>query len=309
MSSDIVVVGSLNMDIVVKVRRKPEWGETILGSDLFMSPGGKGGNQAYAAGKLGASVAMIGRVGNDVFANQLLQKLEEVGVDTNYIGRVESEATGTAHISVKEDGENSIIVVPGANNLVTPEYVREHERVISQAKLVMAQLEIPLESVIEVAKIAKEYDIPFMLDPAPSRELPDELYELVQYIVPNESEISEITNIEVSGIRSARIASVELLSKGVHTIFSKLGSQGVVVTTASKTFLIDGYDVQVVDTTAAGDAFAGALATALVTEKELWSATQFANAVGALTVTRSGAQVSMPDMNEAEQFIINSMKK
>ena len=309
MSSDIVVVGSINMDMVVTVSRQPNWGETILGSDSFMSPGGKGGNQAYAVGKLGGSVAMIGRVGNDIFADQLLQNMEHVGVDIACIERVENGSTGMALININADGDNSIVVAPGANNLVTPEYIRKHEGVISQAKLVMSQLEIPLESVMEVAKIAKKYNIPFMLDPAPSRELPDELYELVQYIVPNESEIAELTGIGVSDKRSARVASVELLSKGVNTVFSKLGAQGVVVTNKNRTFLIEGYGVEVVDTTAAGDAFAGALATALVSGKDLWSATGFANAVGALTVTRSGAQVSMPDMDEAERFITSSMKQ
>ena len=137
-----------------------------------MSPGGKGGNQAYAAGKLGASVAMVGRVGSDIFADQLLQNLEQVGVDIACVERVENESTGMALININVDGDNSIVVAPGANTLVTPEYIRKHEGTISQAKLVMAQLEIPLESVMEVAKIARKYDIPFMLDPAPSRELP-----------------------------------------------------------------------------------------------------------------------------------------
>ncbi|WP_141431663.1 ribokinase [Bacillus sp. 03113] len=303
MSPDIVVVGSLNMDMVVKVKRKPDWGETVLGSNFFMSPGGKGGNQAYAAGKLGASVAMIGQVGNDVFGSQLMQNLKKVGVDASSIGRVENEPTGVAFITLNNDADNSIIVAPGANNLVTPEYIREHKQVICQAKLVIVQLEIPLESVIEVAKIAKINNIPFMLDPAPARVLPDELYGMVDYIIPNESEISEITNIKVSDVRSAKIASVELLRKGVNTVFSKLGAKGVVVTNANRTFTIDGYATQVVDTTAAGDAFAGALATALVSGKDIWSATQFANAVGAITVTRSGAQSSMPDMEETLQFM------
>ncbi|MEH7254924.1 ribokinase [Neobacillus niacini] len=306
MSSDIVVVGSINMDLVVKVERKPEWGETLLGSNLFMSPGGKGANQAYAAGKLGASTAMIGRVGNDVFANQLLENLQAVGVDTSYIGRVENESTGVALINLNEAGDNSIIVAPGANKLVTPEYIREHEQVIRHAKLVMVQLEIPLESVMETAKLAKKYDVPLMLDPAPARVLPDSLYEMVHYIVPNESEISEITSIEVLDVRSARLASAELLKKGVNTVFSKLGGKGVVVTNSNSAFTIDGFDVKAVDTTAAGDAFAGALAKALVSGKDIWSATQFANAVGALTVTRSGAQASMPDLDETQQFIKRS---
>ncbi|MBO1912336.1 ribokinase, partial [Microvirga sp. 3-52] len=138
MSSDIVVVGSINMDMVVTVSRQPKWGETILGSNSFMSPGGKGGNQAYAAGKLGASVAMIGRVGNDIFADQLLQNLEQVGVDVACVERVEDESTGMALININADGDNSIVVAPGANTLVTPDFIRKHEGVISQAKLVMA---------------------------------------------------------------------------------------------------------------------------------------------------------------------------
>lgn len=303
MSSDIVVVGSLNMDMVVKVNRLPKWGETLLGNDFFISHGGKGGNQAYAASKLGASVSMIGRVGDDLFAEQLVNGLKEVGVNTSSIGRIPNAATGVALINVNDEGENNIIVAPGANNLMTPDYIREHEDVIRKAKLVMVQLEIPLESVIETAKLAKKYDIPLMLDPAPARILPNELYEIVTYIVPNETELSEITELPVTDVRSARMASVDLLGKGVNTVFSKLGGKGVVVTSANRTFTIEGYNVSAVDTTAAGDAFAGALATAIVSGQDMWSAAQFANAVGALTVTKPGAQISMPTMNETKQFM------
>ncbi|MFT4417276.1 ribokinase [Fredinandcohnia humi] len=306
MSAEIVVVGSLNVDLVVSVSRRPEWGETVLGKGFFTGNGGKGGNQAYAAGKLGASVAMLGKVGDDSFGNQLLSSFEEVGVDTTSIERVPGESTGVALINVNDEGENSIIVSPGANHHVTPEYVRKHEQVLQQAKLVMVQLEIPLETVLEVAEIANKYGVPLMLDPAPARKLPDELYKKVTYIVPNESELSIITDSEVTDMKSATKASRGLLEKGVDTVFSKLGSKGVVVIKSDKTFSVEPYKVSPVDTTAAGDAFAGALATALVEGKDLQSATKFANAVGALTVTKAGAQVSMPPLNEVEAFLKNT---
>jgi ribokinase len=291
------------MDMVVKTNRRPERGETLMGSDFFMSPGGKGANQAYAAGKLGASVAMIGRVGDDLFGDQLLSSLLEAGVNTTHIEQLSDESTGVALINIDAQGDNSIIVAPGANHQVTPDYIRKHEEVLSQAKLVLVQLEIPLESVVEAVTMAKKYNVPVMLDPAPAGPLPEELLGMVQYIVPNENEISQMTGAQVSDVRTAKMASVELLRKGVETVFSKLGEQGIVVMNANRTFIIPGYQVTAIDTTAAGDAFAGALATALVKGKDLCAATQFANAVGALTVTRLGAQSAMPDLAETEQFI------
>lgn len=305
MKADVVVVGSLNMDLVIKVNRKPEWGETLLGSNFFVSPGGKGGNQAYAASKLGGSVAMLGCVGNDLFGEQLIKNLGETGTETAFIEKIKSESTGVAMININLEGDNSIIVAPGANSFVTPDYVRKHEQVISKAKVVMVQLEIPIETVLETAKIAKKHNVPCMLDPAPARSLPEELYNLVDYILPNENEINEITQIEVSDFNSAKKASMLLLSKGIGTVLSKLGGKGVVVTDSNQSFTLDGYEVPVVDTTAAGDAFAGAFATALVGGKDLREAALFANAVGALTVTRAGAQASMPDLDETIQFVEN----
>lgn len=309
MNPDILVVGSLNMDMVVGVERRPEWGETVLGQDFFTGNGGKGGNQAYAAGKLGASVAMLGKVGVDVFGDQLLVGLQEVGVDTSFIERTQGVASGVALISINPEGENSIVVAPGANNHVTPEYVRKYEDVIRQAKLVMVQLEIPLETVLEVAEISKKHGIPLMLDPAPAQKLPDELYKKVTYIVPNESELENITESVISDVESAKMASLTLLEKGVETVFSKLGSKGVVVNRNDEVFQVEPYNVSVADTTAAGDAFAGALATAIVGGRSLKEATKFANAVGALTVTKSGAQISMPTLEEVELFMKRSPKK
>ncbi len=302
MAADIVVVGSLNVDMVVNVKQRPEWGETVLGHGFFTGNGGKGGNQAYAASKLGASVAMLGCVGEDIFGEQLLKGLNEVGVDTSYIEKIHSVSSGVAVISVNADGENSIIVSPGANDHVTPEYVRKHEQVIQEAKLVMIQLEIPLETVLEVANIAHTHNVPVMLDPAPAQKLPDELYKKVTYLVPNESELGIVADAKISNVETAKTASTKLLNKGVDTVFAKLGGKGVVVLKGTESFFVDPHTVTAVDTTAAGDAFAGALATALVCGKNLREATEFANTVGALTVTKKGAQASMPTLEETREF-------
>lgn len=303
MSSDIVVVGSLNMDMVVNVNRRPERGETLLGEGFFMSPGGKGANQAYAAGKLGGSVAMIGLVGDDLFADQLVKNLSDVGVVTQYIQKVSGQSSGTALITIDKDGDNSIIVAPGANQHITAKYIRECEHVIKDAKLLMVQLEIPLEAVIEAVNIAYKHRIPVLLDPAPAQPLPDSLLGKIDYILPNESEIAQLTGIQVHDEKSAKDAGQYLLDKGVHTVVSKLGGQGVVLIEPLESLRFEGFKVDAVDTTAAGDAFAGAFATALVSGKDLGEVIHFANAVGAITVTKPGAQSSMPDLEELETFI------
>nr|WP_304213989.1 ribokinase [Fredinandcohnia onubensis] len=303
MSADVVVVGSLNVDMVVNVKERPEWGETVLGHGFFTGNGGKGGNQAYAAAKLGASVAMLGCVGDDLFGEQLLNGLNEVGADTSYIKKVSGVSSGVAVISVNAEGDNSIVVSPGANDHVTPEYVRQHEQVIRKAKLVMIQLEIPMDTVIEVANIAHIHNIPVMLDPAPARKLPDELLKNVAYIVPNESELGVVADTKITDVESSKTASAWLLNKGVGTVFAKLGGKGVVVSREENVFAVDPHAVVAVDTTAAGDAFAGALATALASGKNLQEATEFANAVGALTVTKKGAQASMPTLDETEKLL------
>lgn len=308
MFADIVVVGSLNIDMVVQINKRPVWGETVLGGPFFTGNGGKGGNQAYAAGRLGASVAMIGKVGNDVFADQILTSLQQVGVKIDAIEKDQNVSTGVALININDEGENCIIVSPGANLHVTPEYIKKHEKLISNAKLVMVQLEIPLESVIKTAKVAGKYGVPLMLDPAPAQILPSELYELVTYIVPNEHELEIITSRKISNKDSAEMASLDLLRKGVTAIFSKLGSKGVIVTNPNQSFEVEPYQVTAIDSTAAGDAFAGALAVELVSGKGLQLATEFANAVGALTVTKKGAQNSMPSRMEVEEFMTRNSR-
>ncbi|TJY43331.1 ribokinase [Cohnella pontilimi] len=303
MGSDIVVVGSLNMDMTVKVARRPNRGETVFGNNFFMSPGGKGANQAYAARRLGASVSMIGRVGADVFGEQLRSNLQRIGVDMSSVEALPGQSSGIALISVDPEGDNSIIVALGANESITTADVRRYEALIRQAKLLMVQLEIPLESVMEAVEIAHLHKVPVLLDPAPARPLPDELLKMVDYIVPNESEIAELTGIKVFDEPSAIRAAAVLMGKGVKNVFSKLGGKGVVVVKPDQTFHVEGYSVEAVDTTAAGDSFAGAVGAALVAGKDVIEAARFANAVGAIAVTRAGAQASMPELAEVESFM------
>lgn len=303
MNAEIVVIGSLNMDMVVTSNHRPDRGETVLGNDFFMNTGGKGANQAVAASKLGADVAMIGKLGSDIFADQLLDNLEQVGVDCRAIEKIPEESTGIAFITVDPEGGNSIIVAPGANLRLTPEDVRKHEDTIRQAKLLMIQLEIPLETVKEAIAIAKRHQVPVLLDPAPAQELPASILAMVDYILPNEKEIAQLTGSEVSDPLTAKLAAVELINKGVTTVFAKMGEKGVVVVSANRTFFVEPYKVSSVDSTAAGDAFAGAVAAAIVSGKDIWAAAKFASAVGAITATRRGAQASIPMLEEAEQFI------
>ncbi|XID91082.1 ribokinase [Paenibacillaceae bacterium WGS1546] len=303
MSAQIVVVGSLNMDMVVGVNQRPKPGETVLGKHFFMNSGGKGANQAVAARKLGATVAMVGKLGADMFADQLLASLEQVGVDCSAIEQVPGQTTGVAFVTLDPDGENSIIVSPGANLLLTPEDVRRQEELIKQSKLLMVQLEVPLETVLEAIAIARRHHVPVLLDPAPAQHLSEDLLSMVDYIVPNETEIAQLTGIHVFDQVTAKLASVELLRQGVSTVFAKLGEKGLVVVSSNSTFVVDSYKVNAVDSTAAGDAFAGAVGAAIVSGKDIWSTAKFASAIGAITVTRKGAQISMPSLDEAEQFI------
>ncbi|MFC5406544.1 ribokinase [Cohnella soli] len=303
MSAQIVVVGSLNMDMVVSLNHRPKRGETVLGSHFFMNAGGKGANQAVAARKLGATVAMIGKLGTDIFADQLLASLDQVGVECNAIEKIPEQVTGVAFVTLDPDGDNSIVVAPGANLLLTPEDIRRQEQLIKQAKLLMVQLEVPMETVMESIAIAKRHNVPVLLDPAPAQHLSAELLSMVDYIVPNETEIAQLTGIQVFDQVTAKLAAVELLRKGVSTVFAKLGEKGLVVVNSNSTFVVESYKVNAVDSTAAGDAFAGAVGAAIVSGKDNWTAAKFASAIGAITVTRKGAQASIPSLDEAENFI------
>ena len=298
--SDILVIGSLNADLVVRAPRFPAPGETISGEDLAIIPGGKGANQAVAAARHGISVAMVGRVGNDSFGPTLIQNLQNNKVDTTYV-QVDESATGTAIIVVDSNGQNSIVLSPGANGKVTPADVDAVP--FQDADMLLLQLEIPLETVIYAASIARRNGLRVILNPAPARQLPDSLLADVDILVPNESELGLLSGSPVTDLESARSAARTLLAKGVKTVIVTLGSNGALLVTDENIQHIPSFKVSVIDTTAAGDAFIGGLAAALLKGKPLEEAVRYGNASGALAATKFGAQPSLPIAEEVQRLL------
>ncbi|MEK8204788.1 ribokinase [Paenibacillus sp. FSL R5-0636] len=300
---DIVVIGSLNMDMVVRTNRSPDAGETLIGQAFALSPGGKGANQAVAAARLGAEVSMIGRVGKDTFGSEMLEIIRNEGIHIEHISVSEHQATGVASIIIEEDGENRIIVVPGANIELTVEDIQALEAVISQTKIIVLQLEMDLAMSEQAIAIAHRKGIPVILNPAPARVLKDEMLAQVSYLTPNETEAGILSGMTVDSAETAEQAARILLQKGVQNVIVTLGSKGALIVNAEGAKAVPGFPVKAVDTVAAGDSFNGALAQQLVLGKTLEEAVSFANAVGALAVGKEGAIPSLPQLSEVEQFL------
>lgn len=298
---NIVVIGSLNMDLVVEADRPPQMGETILGRQVYFIPGGKGANQAVAAARLGAHTVMVGTVGRDAFGEQLINSLQHEGIETRSVKRTEEVPTGIASILLAQ-GDNSIVVVPGANSYCLPEDIDRNEAVIAQADVILLQLEIPLETVCYAAKIAKRHGKKVILNPAPACKLPEELLQSVDYITPNRSEVSMLTEMNAAGDQ-LEIAMERLLNTGTRHVIATLGAEGsAFLTKGERMQKIPGYKVDAVDTTGAGDAFNAGLAYSIALGKELSEAISFASKVSALAVTKLGAQAGMPILAEVERF-------
>jgi len=299
----IVVVGSSNMDLVVKSPRIPAKGETILGGDFIMTPGGKGANQAVAAVKLGAEVYFVAKLGDDIFGRQSLSNFQKVGINTDYVEQTKEAPSGVALITVDDAGDNIIVVAPGANQKLSPEDVNKAQSAIVSSGAVAAQLEVPLDTVEFAARLANEAGVPFILDPAPAQKLSDELLRMVDVIKPNETEAGILTGVEITDENSAQKATKGLLERGVKAVVLTMGSKGYLLATNDGAEFVPSIKVDAVDATAAGDAFTGSLSVGLARGKTLKEAAWFANHVAALSVTIMGAQFSMPDAEQVENFI------
>jgi ribokinase len=301
---NIVVVGSLNMDLVVQMPQIPRPGETLLGGVFKTFPGGKGANQAVAAARLGAHVTMIGCVGDDAFGKELLATLARENIDTTHVLVHPDEATGVALIQVDAQGQNSIAVASGANFCLTGADVEKAMQTIGEFDALVMPLETPLETIYTAAKIASYRGAKVLLNPAPAQVLNRKLLELVDVLLPNEYEIALMTGVQLQAPASIRLAAEKLLAMGTKNLLVTLGSQGAALFSGSgQETRIPACSVQAVDTTAAGDCFVGALAVGLCEGQSLLAAAEFASAAAALSVTRAGAQPSLPRREEVNRFL------
>jgi ribokinase len=294
MDNRIAVIGSSNTDMVIKTTKLPAPGETILGGDFFMNPGGKGANQAVAAARLGGNVTLIAKTGDDLFGREAKQIFENDHINTDYITTDPSHPSGVALITVDGHGENCIVVAPGSNSFLSKEDIDLARKEILRSELILMQLEIPVETVAYAATIAFDAGIKVILNPAPAAKIPDDLLSRLYMITPNETEAELISGIPVQDMESAKRAAKNLYDRGVKVVVITLGSKGALLYTGDTTLLVPSPKVEAIDTTAAGDVFNGAIAVAISEGIPLEIAVEFACNAAAISVTRMGAQSSAP---------------
>lgn len=304
MNNHIVVVGSLNMDLVIRTPRVPLPGETVIGHGFRTIPGGKGANQAVAAARQGGSVVMIGRIGDDDFGRTQQHCLSQEQIDLSWLTVDPNQATGVAIITLNEAGENNIIISPEANGAVNVQQIEAAREVIESAKMLVCQLETPLDAVTRAIEIAHECGVPVILNPAPAQKLDEALLGNVTYMIPNETEASVLTGIEVKDSDSARKAAAQLQDFGIDTVIMTLGEKGALIAQSETFHHETAISVKVVDTTAAGDTFVGSFVVAITEGKSVTEAVRFAKHAAALAVTKLGAQPSIPTRQEVEDFIV-----
>lgn len=303
MTKKLVVLGSVNADQVMNVPRFPKPGETLVGSNYRIAYGGKGANQAVAAGRAGANISFIATIGDDDIGARMKAQFVIDGIDISPVMTITNSPTGVAMIWVSSEGENSIAISAGANAELTPERLAAHHRLIEDADVLLMQLESPLQTVEAAAVIAKNAGTKVILNPAPAAALPQSLLQLVDVITPNETEAEALTGIHVETDQDAQKAADALHAYGIETVLITLGARGVWLSEAGKGRLISGFRVQAVDTTAAGDTFNGAFVTAQLEGLPLDDAIRFAHAAAAISVTRPGAQPSVPTREEIDAFL------
>jgi ribokinase len=302
--SRIVVIGSINTDMVLRSSQIPVRGETLMGHSFMTTGGGKGANQAVAAARLGADVSLIAKIGTDTFGEMSLENFKKEKISTENI-YVDSDApSGVAFIVVDDKGENIIIVAPGANSTLNEKDIQDAEVVIQQADIILFQLEIPMTTVAEGIRLAKKHNRVVMLNPAPATLIPEEILHLVDIITPNQTEALTLTGFAVNDAVTAQHACDVLHGKGISTVIVTMGEQGAYISSKNCKGLVPGFNAGVaVDTVAAGDTFCGGLAIAIAEGKSLRNAVQFANAAAALSVTKAGAQASIPVRKEVETLL------
>ncbi len=305
MKQRIVVIGSSNTDMIIKIDRIPRPGETVIGGRFSTAAGGKGANQAVAAARAGGDVAFIARVGNDIFGNEALKGFVPDNIDIDHIIRDTTAPSGVASIFVDRNGQNSIAVAGGANANLSPADIEAAEKTIATADILVMQLETPIETVTAAAMMAHADGVKVILNPAPAQPLTDDLLKTVSILTPNETEAELLTGIGIENEDDARKAAEALLARGVATVMVTMGENGVIIATAHGVKKVDAFDVDPVDTTAAGDVFNGALAVAIAEGSRLDKAVVFANAAAAMSVTKLGAQPSAPMRNEIDEFMKN----
>jgi ribokinase len=294
----IVVVGSCNTDMVIKADRLPIPGETVLGGTFFMNPGGKGANQAVSAARMGGNVTLISKTGNDVFGKQSMMLYDSENIKTDYIFSDPNNPSGVALITVDSNGENCIVVASGANANLFPADIKKAHSEIENCDLVLMQLEIPIDTVEYVAEIASKKNIKVILNPAPARALSDNLLKNLYIIIPNRSEAEILSGIKVTDLEKARQAADIISAKGVNIVVVTLGSEGALIKDFDEYHFVEAVKVDAMDTTAAGDVFCGSVCVGLAEGKSILEAVQMAARAAAITVTRMGAQSSIPYRSE-----------
>ncbi len=300
----VLVIGSFMMDLVAQTPRAPIEGETIIGKTFNQFTGGKGANQAVAAARLGADVTMVGKLGRDTFGQAHIDSLKREGINYEHVLFDDVESSGVGCITLEENGNNRIIVIPGANLKLSPSDLKALSEEIKNSDIIILQLEISLETVYKAIELGHKFGKMIILNPAPAAKFDKDYIKLVDYIVPNESEASILTGIKVDSLESARKAAKNLLVSGSKNVIITLGDKGVLLVNNNEEIFQPSFKVKAVDTTAAGDSFIGAFAYSLTNGVKHIDALKFACAVGALTVTKMGAQPSLPTMAEVESFIL-----